>query len=219
MDPARPIFLNALVPDFHYVNGGRPQCDFKTYQRPGRVLDRLACRAASDCNRIVALHPSVDVESMRWIERDGIRISTWKTADMVPLCDVYVASISSTIRWAIGCGKPVVNYDVYRYRYPDFLGIPGVLAMEEQHEFRDALQRLAADEGYRRRLAEAQQIGGVRTGRCSTGSVGDRMIEVVARLSIVRPRRHDSGVRAEREGHGVVRGVAPTASASRALHE
>ncbi len=150
-----------------------------------------------DCNRIVALHPSVDVESMRWIERDGIRISTWKTADMVPLCDVYVASISSTIRWAIGCGKPVVNYDVYRYRYSDFLGVPGVLAMEEQQEFRDALQRLATDEGYRRQLAEAQQIGVAPDWAMLDGRVGDRMLEVVARLSIVRPRLRDTGVRTE----------------------
>ncbi len=34
---------------------------------------------------------------------------------LVPLCSLYVASVSATIRWAIACGKPVVNYDVYRF--------------------------------------------------------------------------------------------------------
>ena len=79
---------------------------------------------------------------MRHIERGNVRIGSWKTAEMVPASDIYVASISSTIRWAITCGKPVVNYDVYRYRYTDFLAVPGVLATEEQAEFRAVLQRL-----------------------------------------------------------------------------
>ena len=72
------------------------------------------------------------------------------TAELVPLCDVFVASISSTIRWAIACGKPVVNYDVYRYRYTDFIGVEGVLTCEEQDEFVSVLRRLDIGSGIRR---------------------------------------------------------------------
>ena len=59
-----------------------------------------------------------------------MRIAARKTSELVPLCDLYVASVSSTIRWAIACGKPVVNYDVYRYRYTDFISLDGVLIID-----------------------------------------------------------------------------------------
>jgi hypothetical protein len=180
-DPERPLILTALPPDFLYLTGGRPQCDFQDYRQLVEFwIDSLA--ELQNCNCLVALHPSVDVGSMRWIERAGVRIASWKTANIVPLCDVYVASISSTIRWAIACGKPVVNYDVYRYRYTDFLGVPGVLATEDQQEFRGLLGRLAGDERYRDEIARAQKRAAARWGLLD-GQVGDRMLAVVERLS------------------------------------
>jgi hypothetical protein len=97
---------------------------------------------------------------MRRIERDRIRIGHRRRADMVPTCDFYVASVSSTIRWAIACGKPVINYDVYRYRYSDFLKVPGVFTMQEQHEFRSALNRLALDGEYRKIAAAQNMLSG-----------------------------------------------------------
>jgi hypothetical protein len=184
-DPSRPLILTALPPDFLYLTGGRPQCDFKTYD------DLVAFWIASladlkDCNCVVALHPSVDASAMRHIERDNVRIGAWRTAEMVPVSDIYVASISSTIRWAITCGKPVVNYDVYRYRYTDFLDVPGVLATEEQAEFRAILQRLAGDAGYRQNVAELQAEKSSYWGMAD-GHVGDRMLSLVARLTGDKP--------------------------------
>lgn len=100
---------------------------------------------------------------------------------MVPACDIYVASISSTIRWAIACGKPVVNYDVYRYRYTDFLRVPGVLATEEQDEFRRLVRRLIEDVDYRKEVADTQAGQSSYWGMLD-GRVGDRVLDVVQRL-------------------------------------
>ena len=180
-DPSRPLVLTALPPDFLYVNGGRPQCDFKTYDDVVAFwIESLA--ELKDCNCVVALHPSVDAGAMRHIERGNVRIGSWKTAEMVPASDIYVASISSTIRWAITCGKPVVNYDIYRYRYTDFLAVPGVLATEEQAEFRAVLQRLVGDAAYRRSIAELQAEKSSYWGMAD-GHVGDRMLSLVERLT------------------------------------
>ena len=189
LDPGRPLVLVALPPDFLYLTGGRPECDFSTYND----LVEFWISTLSDqkgCSVVVALHPSVDAESMRHIERRGIRIGTWRTAEMVPACDVYVASISSTIRWAIACAKPVVNYDVYRYRYTDFHGVPGVLTMEEQDEFRSALRQLVEDEGYRAALSAAQAAASPNWALLD-GKVGDRMLDLVVRLSGIRERPID----------------------------
>ncbi len=180
-EPERPMVLTALPPDFLYVTGGRPQCDFQDYRQLAEYwIDSLA--ELQDCNCLVALHPSVEVESMRWIERSGVRIAPWITANVVPVCDVYVASISSTIRWAIACGKPVVNYDVYRYRYTDFVGVPGVLATEDQNEFRSLLQRLVGDSQFRNEISRAQAAVSSRWGLLD-GRVGDRILAVADRLS------------------------------------
>lgn len=181
LKPNRPLILTALPPDFLYLQGGRPECDFQNYEQLVDFwIDSLV--QLKDCSRIVALHPSVDVASMRHIERGGIRIGRRRTAEMVPLCDVYVASISSTIRWAIACGKPVVNYDVYRYRYTDFVEVPGVLTMEDQGGFRALLQRLATDSTFRESVAQAQQSVAVQWGLLD-GRVGDRMLSLVDRLT------------------------------------
>ena len=100
-DPSRPLVLSALPPDFFYVNGGRPQCDFKTYDDVVAFwIESLA--ELKDCNCVVALHPSVDARAMRHVERDNVRIGAWRTAEMVPACDIYVASITRH-SWANPC--------------------------------------------------------------------------------------------------------------------
>jgi hypothetical protein len=82
-----------------------------------------------------------------------------------------VASVSSTIRWAIACGKPVINYDVYRYRYTDFLNIDGVLVTEEYEQFRGWIRGLTGDadqlEALRQRQMRAARRWGFLDGRCS----------------------------------------------------
>jgi UDP-N-acetylglucosamine 2-epimerase len=166
----RPMLLTPLPPDFLYVTGGRPQCDFREYRELVKAwIDALA--GQNTCNVVVALHPSVEIETMRHIERPNVRIATRRTSELVPLCDLYVASVSSTIRWAIACGKPVINYDVYRYRYTDFMNIDGVLITEEYDEFRGWVRRLAAQpaelEALRQKQLRSAPRWGFLDGRCS----------------------------------------------------
>jgi len=180
----RPMLLVALLPDFLYVTGGRPQCDFQEYDALARFFAGVPAEEQEAFNVVLALHPSVKPETMRHLERPGrVRIATRRTAQLVPLCDVYVASISSTIRWAIQCGKPVINYDAYRYRYTDFLGVPGVLATEEQAEYRALVRKLCTDPAYleeiRRRQASTPPE---RWGRLD-GQATQRIVDLLGRLA------------------------------------
>jgi hypothetical protein len=171
----RPMLLTALVPDFLYL--GRPQCDFQEYD----VLVEFWVRSLAEqstFNVVVALHPSVKIDAMRHIERRNVRIAPRRTAQLVPLCDLYVASVSSTIRWAIACGKPVINYDVYRYRYTDFSRVPGVIATEEQDAFRALIKRFAEDSEYRTQVAARQQAEAARWGSLEGKSL-HRILELL----------------------------------------
>jgi hypothetical protein len=139
------------------------------------------CCSIPDRNVIIALHPSVPPAEAVKLERYGARVAPLNTAGLVPLCELFVASISSTIRWAIACGKPVVNYDVYRYRYTDFVGIEGVLTFEEQDDFVLALRRLTTDPAFAAEICRKHAAVAPLWGRLD-GQSGQRMVDLVRRL-------------------------------------
>jgi hypothetical protein len=176
----RPILLTALPPDFLDQPGGRPECDFADYEALADFWLK-ACSSIEDCSVIVALHPSVPWSEAAKFERYGARVSALGTAELVPLCDVFVASISSTIRWAIACGKPVVNYDVYRYRYTDFIDVDGVLTLEGQEEFITTMRRLVSDPVFAAEIRAKQQAVAAHWGRLD-GRSGERMVALAKRL-------------------------------------
>ena len=74
---------------------------------------------------LIRPHPRASPDLLRVFETPNIKISIEPMASLIPLCDLYVASISATIRWAISSGIPVLNYDTYRLRYTDFDAAPG----------------------------------------------------------------------------------------------
>ena len=176
----RPMLLSALPPDQLYMLGGRPQCDFQTY--PALVEFWVRSLAAlKGWNIVVLLHPSVPYEDMRYIEDWGVKIARQPTAEVVPLCDLYVTSVSSTIRWAIACGKPVVNYDVYRYHYEGFMHVKGVLYTEEQAGFEELLARLTTDSAFLQQIAQAQAQAAPDWGFLD-GRTGQRMLHLLDSL-------------------------------------
>jgi len=119
---------------------------------------------------------------MLHLEATGVTIASEPISSLIPRCDVFVASVSATIQWAIACGKPVINYDVYRYRYPDYLGVGGIVAMETAAEFRAALERVTGDDRYRDELAERQRRHAPEWGVLD-GHAGDRLLALFDRLT------------------------------------
>ena len=103
------------------------------------------------------------------------------TATLVPLCDLYVAAISATIRWAIACGKPVVNYDVFQYRFDDYDGVPGNILVNDIALLPAGAQRLAANPERLAALASAQSTVAQDWGRLD-GESSRRMLALIDRL-------------------------------------
>jgi len=124
---------------------------------------------------VVRLHPRSAEETARLVENEGVRISRRETAALVPLCDLYVASVSATIRWAIACGKPAVNYDVYRLRLTDYNDVAGVLRVEDRSEFVAVTQRLAADRRFFENVRAVQEAAAPDWGDLD-GHAGDRIL-------------------------------------------
>ena len=171
----RPLLLCALPPDQNTYD--RPGCEFENFDDLiGSWGDCLA--EVKDWNVVVRPHPKTASERVELLRRKGLAVSYDDTASLVPLCDLYVASVSATIRWAIACGKPVINYDVYRYGYEDYRGVKGVQLVNFRTEFREALCGITSNATRRAELAEFQSRDSGRWGLLD-GSSGKRILALL----------------------------------------
>ncbi len=182
-----PLILSALPPDQLYMVGGRPECDFKLY----RDLVEYWVKTVSQFkkyNIIINLHPSVLVKDFKYLEKFGIKLFDDDVAKLIPACDLFIASVSSVIRWAIACGKPVINYDVYRFRYTDYNKVPGVIKIEEKKEFEAQLQLLTHNQDFYQQVLTSQQKSSLYWGNLD-GQAHIRMIDLFKKLTNVEAIR------------------------------
>ena len=182
--------------------------DQNTYDRPGCEfsgfddLIHFWAQSLSEVrgwNVVVRPHPKTAPERLNEVRRYGLAITYDDTAKLVPLCDLYVAAVSSTIRWAIACGKPVINFDVYQYNYRDYEGVEAVSLVNTRKEFRNLLQELT---GNREQLAATAAIQQRVSGRwgCLDGMSGQRILALLRGEALPRhvPLRIRKGCREKR---------------------
>ncbi len=179
----RPMLLFSVPPN-QLVDGGRPQCEFGTYEGLLRAVMEVLCGCAG-WNVVLSLHPRLDPAKLQLLRDYPARIAGDNIATLVPLSDIFVASVSATIRLAIAAGKPTVNYDAYRYRYSDFAGAPGVIAVEDLKSFRNAIGALTGDAALREKVAREQRD--FTAGRMMVdGRSGERILALFRHLVAAR---------------------------------
>ncbi len=150
----RPMLLSALVPD--QLVSGVPWCEFTTYPELVEFWVKTIAGCSYNYNVVLKINPRAHREDYLHLERYGVRIAPDDTVDLVPLADIYITSLSSTLRWAAACGIPCVNYDVYHFRYGDYAGTPGIVHVEKMDEFVSTVNRLANDDAFRADLRTSQ---------------------------------------------------------------
>lgn len=172
------LLLCALTDDRFALPGAPP--DFADYAELVRFITQTL-KALPGFSVVACLHPRSSDDAVRLLEESGVRITRRDTASVVPICDLYVASVSATIRWAIACGKPVVNYDVYRFRFTDYDDVPGVLRVEERSEFVAVTHRLATEQAFFADTRLKQQSVASEWGDLD-GKAGARILGCLERL-------------------------------------
>ena len=179
LDAALPLVVSALPPDQMGSRAGA--CAFSTYEElVAAWVDALAASGA--WNVVLTAHPRVRPGDLRLPDHPRVRLAARDTAELVPLADLFVASASATIRWAIAGGVPVVNYDVYGYGYADYRDCPGVLAAESREEFATILGSLGGGPGPRAVMAAAQARDAPRWGTLD-GRAGARLLALFDTLT------------------------------------
>jgi hypothetical protein len=167
----QPILLCAFPPDQGVFD--RPGCEFRDFDDMIEYWGRRL-GAVKDWNVIVARHPKTPPDRLDALRQFGLALTHRDTASIVPLCDLYVASVSATIRWAIACGKPVINYDAYRLDFQDYAGMEAVLWSNAREDFERTLTEATSDAAHLARLQAAQRREAPRWG-FPDGRSGRRM--------------------------------------------
>ncbi|HSB00387.1 MAG TPA: hypothetical protein VLE49_07045, partial [Anaerolineales bacterium] len=134
-------------------------------------------------NVIVRPHPRMPESAIDLIRGFGIPIALRDTASLVALCDLYLASVSATVRWAIARGIPVINYDVYHMGYRDYAGVEGVLTIDDREAFLRTLERVTHDRKYYEKIAAAQKEEMGNWGMLD-GKSGARMLQLFDQVAV-----------------------------------
>jgi hypothetical protein len=147
---ARPLLLISGCPN--QLTAPVPFCEFKTIEDVAAFVGASVAPLAEHFHLVVRPHPNF-VEFGEMLGRFGVRATTAPTASLVPLADVFVAFASATIRWAVACAVPTVNYDVFHYGYGDFASARGVTSVQQSGDFQALVRSLTPASAALRSLA------------------------------------------------------------------
>jgi hypothetical protein len=184
----KPLLLVSGCPE--QLAGPVPACEFTTMAAIGEFVGRSLQPLAEHYHLVVRPHPNFP-QFGAMLEPWGLANTQMPTATLVPIADLFVAFASSTIRWAISCAVPTVNYDVFHYGYGDFETANGVLSVQGKEEFRAAVTRLlpssAAYAELRARVAADSARWSMMDGHCV-----ERIEAAIERECAHRPAKRTS---------------------------
>jgi hypothetical protein len=138
---SKPLLLVSGCPN--QLEATVPYCEFSTMEEVARAVGESLAPLSAQFNLLVRPHPNY-AKFGDLLRPFGFSVSAAATAELVPVADLFTAFASATIRWAIACGVPTVNYDVFHYGYSDFAAVPGVVSVSTYQEFRQITSQLSS---------------------------------------------------------------------------
>lgn len=140
LDPTKPLVVCGFPPDQY--TAATEGFEFKTYDALCRNWFAALAAVSGRANVLVVRHPRMKASVLPRYATDGVQIATETLESILPVADIYVACISTTIRWALALAIPVINYDTYRYDYGDFSNARACAEVTSLDAFRAELDRV-----------------------------------------------------------------------------
>lgn len=151
---SKPMLLLSGCPN--QLAGKVPKCEFATMREVATHVGQVLKCLANDYHLVVRPHPNY-LEFAEFLKAHGVVTTLRPTSEVVPLCDLFIAFASATIRWASACGIPVINYDIFNYGYGDFAASKGVITVSTATEFSTLVADMKPESaGYRETRSRAQ---------------------------------------------------------------
>ncbi|PCJ89576.1 MAG: hypothetical protein COA57_01525 [Flavobacteriales bacterium] len=153
LDANKPIILFAIPP---FITYQAPIGDFSSgIDMVGFILNLF--KEQSRFNVVLNFHPRSNKEDYELIRHFDIPLTDEDITKIIPLCDLFIASISATIRNAIACGKPVINYDLFKHRYTDYNNVDGVITVYAKDEFEQTFSQFTNDQSLMEKIKLKQK--------------------------------------------------------------
>ncbi|RXZ33752.1 hypothetical protein D9O50_11670 [Oxalobacteraceae bacterium CAVE-383] len=184
MDPAKPLIVCGWpVNMFSWLAERRiAYADYAAVARTWATI-LAEVRDRHDVNIIVSVHPKTLPRETAAAIAAGLPCRYADADELIAVCDLFTTLNGSSITaWAISCGIPVVLFDCFLTRYPDFLNVAGCISVETESAFSETLHMLCADRTKRDALAELQRKESARWGQLD-GKAGARLAELIQNLS------------------------------------
>lgn len=110
---------------------------------------------------LLNLHPRSDRKRYQPLaDTAGLTISDERIYSLLPACDIFMSSYSSTIAQAIALGKPSIVVDFYGFDYPVYDSAPGALVLRDREMYIPTLMTLLTDQNqYAAYVAEQKKRG------------------------------------------------------------
>ncbi|HAT8179975.1 TPA: hypothetical protein JA361_11045 [Legionella pneumophila] len=176
MQPNKPMILCALPPN--QCESRLDVIEFIGYSDLVRyVLGELE-QYANEYNIVINLHPRINPSTVEFISDYPIKVFYGDVAEIIPLSSIYVATCSATIRMAITCGIPVINYDLYQYRYDDYDNLKGVITLFSRIEFSNTLKKLVKESNFYEEIQAAQLKDSTKWGLLD-GKSGENLLSEI----------------------------------------
>ena len=125
------------------------------------INDILDVLSRQNYNVMVSMHPNSDLSLYTWIENKyQVQILRKPLQDILVAADIFVASYSSTIRWAIGLGIPVINLDFWGFNWKLYENLTGYQTVTTLAEYDELVRNFISnpkDDGVKSRAATVNQ--------------------------------------------------------------
>lgn len=149
-NPDLKLLSVSFVPDYSYKNLFTDYFEYASF-----IISSL--KKLKNFNVVYQFHPRVQQDKLNLIKSSfDIAVSDLATIDLIPASDLFVASYTSTIRWAIASGVPVVNLDVFGFDYDDFKMCKGVADIKSKQGFLDYISLLDSEQTELDKLSKYQ---------------------------------------------------------------
>lgn len=141
-DENKPLLVTGIIPNcFEMLRGQTEALEFGNYEELQDFWIKKIKTLNDKYNILATIHPGENQETRDSLEKIyGIKIikTSESTAEIIPLSDLYITSVSSTIRWAIACRVPVLDFDFYNF--DNQLGeVAGVVKVSSKDDFEKKL--------------------------------------------------------------------------------
>lgn len=140
----KPFLLIGGFPN-QLTGGTPPGFDFADAEEAVDFIGNCLRELRNDYEIIFRPHPNY-LELGELFAKKNFLVTHIDTARLVALSDIYIAFASATIRWAISCGIPTINYDIFYYDFSDYKHVQGVLNVCAKDDFRKATQMISEPE-------------------------------------------------------------------------